>query len=50
VKCFGCTGLLKVGHCRNPNSVVIVTAEWEKFIIEQKLFDLVKGINQTAEL
>jgi hypothetical protein len=41
-------GLMKVGHSRNPNSVVVVKAEWDKFIIEQKLFDLVEGINQTA--
>ena len=39
---------MKVGHSRNPNSVVVVKAEWDKFIIEQKLFDLVEGINQTA--
>jgi len=42
------TGLVKEWHSRNANSVVIVRAEWEKFFIEQNLFYLVDGINQTA--
>ncbi len=38
-------GLLKVGHSRNPNATVVVTSEWEKFIVEEQLTDLVESVN-----
>ncbi len=38
-------GFLKVGHSRNPNATVVVTSEWEKFIVEEQLADLVESVN-----
>ncbi len=42
---LGSAGLLKVGHSRNPNATVIVTSEWEKFIVDEQLTDFVKSVN-----
>jgi hypothetical protein len=40
-------GLIKIGHSRNEKATVVVKAEWEKFIIEESLGDLIEGVNQT---
>jgi hypothetical protein len=46
---FLCTiGLLKVGNSRNPHSTVVVPSEWEKFIIEEQISEIVETINRTA--
>ena len=42
------TGLLKVGNSRNPHSTVVVPNEWEKFIIEERISEIVETINITA--
>ncbi len=42
------TGLLKIGNSRNPQATVVIQSEWEKFIVEEHLFDLVETLNRTA--
>ena len=39
------TGLLKVGNSRNPQATVVIQSEWEKFIVEEHLFELVETLN-----
>ena len=41
------TGLIKEGHSRNPSAIVVVTAEWDKFILEEGLEDLMESVNKT---
>jgi hypothetical protein len=48
VEFFCCTGLTKVGHSRNARATVALKAEWEKFVIEENLCNLIKGVNQTS--
>ena len=40
-------GLLKRGHGRYPNAVTVLLAEWDKFIIEQELGDIMETITRT---
>ena len=42
------TGLIKVGHSRNPNATIIIKSEWDKFILEEKLHDVMEAVNQTS--
>ena len=42
------TGLIKRGHSRNQLAAVVVTAEWDKFIDEQNLGDIMETINKTS--
>jgi hypothetical protein len=39
---------MKVGHSRNATATVVVKAEWEKFVIEENLCNLIEGVNQTS--
>ena len=41
-------GLIKVGHSRNPTAVIVVKSEWDKFILEEKLGDLMETVNKTS--
>ena len=40
-------GLVKVGHSRNPNAIVVIKDEWERFMVEQKLSDTMETVNQS---
>ena len=42
------TGLLKIGNSRNSNSVSVVKAEWDKFIVEEQLSDFTETVNITS--
>jgi hypothetical protein len=41
------TGFIKVGHSQNPNATVVIKSEWDKFILEEKLHDVMEAVNQT---
>jgi hypothetical protein len=41
-------GLIKVGHSRNPTAVIVVKSEWDKFILEEKVGDLMETVNKTS--
>ncbi len=40
-------GLVKVGHSRNPNAIVVIKDEWERFMVEQKLSDTMETVNKS---
>lgn len=40
-------GLAKRGHSRNPLSATVVTTEWEKFIEEEQLSNIMENVNKT---
>jgi hypothetical protein len=37
-------GLIRVGHSQNPTATIVIKAEWDKFLIEEKLHDLMETI------
>ena len=41
------TGLIRVGHSQNPTATIVIKAEWDKFLIEEKLHDLMERVNQS---
>jgi len=41
------TGLIKIGHSSNSSAIVVVKAEWDKFIHEERLQDLMEVPNRT---
>jgi hypothetical protein len=41
-------GFLKVGHSRNANAIVVVAAEWDMFLVEEKLTDILEPVNRTV--
>ncbi len=41
------TGLIKVAHSQNPNATIVIKSEWDKFILEKKLHDVMEAVNQT---
>ncbi len=42
------TGLIKVGHSQNPNATIVIKSEWDKFILEEKLHDVMEAVNQNS--
>jgi hypothetical protein len=47
IKFMRAAGLVKVGHSRNPNAIVVIKDEWERFMVEQKLSDTMETVNQS---
>ncbi len=41
-------GLLRRGHSKSPNAVVVLTAAWDKFIEEELLGDVMDTITKTS--
>jgi hypothetical protein len=42
------TGLIKRGHSQNQLATTVVTTEWDKFIDEQNLGDIMETINKSS--
>jgi len=43
------TGLIKVGHSRNPTATIVVkSSEWDEFLVEERLDNLMEAVNQTS--
>jgi hypothetical protein len=43
------SGLIKEGHSRNSSAIVVVMAEWDQFIVEERLVDLMEPVNKTKK-
>jgi hypothetical protein len=41
-------GLIRRGHSKSPNAVVVLTAAWDKFIEEEMLGDIMETITKTS--
>ena len=42
------TGLVKVGHSRNPTAIIVVKSEWDIFMLEEKLDALMETVNKIS--
>ena len=41
-------GLVKAGNSQNPHASVVVQLEWDKFIQEEKLANIMEAVNRTS--